>query len=77
MSEEHVTAVFGPPWIRDARQRAEQDLRKTEVIILALRRKLIAFDATLPNEYDGTAWQAIEEPWYPYSTSQPLSRFEA
>ncbi len=60
MSEEHVTAVSGPTYIRQARERERYELELARCIILALRRKLRDADPTLPNEYDGTAWMAIE-----------------
>ena len=41
-------------------QKEQKRMRQAERIVLALRRKLIALDPSLPIEYDGTAWAQIE-----------------
>lgn len=61
MSEEHVAAVLGPPWVRDALDYERAFHQQAEKTILALRRKLRAADPTLPNEYDGTTWSTLEQ----------------
>lgn len=63
MSEEHVTAVFGPPWVRDRVHNLQSDRVHAERVILALRRRLRELDPTLPDVYDGTAWATFEEIW--------------
>jgi hypothetical protein len=35
----------------------------TEKIVVALRKKLISLDPSLPQYYDGTAWAKIESEW--------------
>lgn len=37
---------------------------EAEHVILALRRKLREADPTLPIEYDGNSWRAVESPYY-------------
>jgi hypothetical protein len=60
VSDEHVTQVFGPPWIRRRVELLEQPWQESERIILTLRRRLRAADPSLPNVCDGKAWQEIE-----------------
>ena len=61
MSEEHVAAVFGPEWVREAREFERSRIAALEKALLSLRRMLIARDPTLPEDpYDGQAWQPFE-----------------
>lgn len=45
----------------DASDRARDRLWEAERVIIALRRRLIAIDATLPHEIDGESWQTLEQ----------------
>jgi hypothetical protein len=60
VSEEHVTQVFGPPWVRSRVENLEQHRRESERVVLALRRRLRATDPSLPDVYDGARWHKIE-----------------
>jgi len=59
MSQLDVHEIICP-----VRDRELEQLRRhrdgSQQVILALRRKLIETDSTLPDEYDGTAWMLIE-----------------
>ena len=63
MSEEHVTAVFGPPWVRDAMELYKAEAEGLKNALLACRRLARSMDATLPDIFDGPAWAEIEERW--------------
>jgi hypothetical protein len=63
VSEDDVQTVFGPQWVQDTLALERGMNAATRRIVLVLRRRLIAQDPTLPNEYDGTAWQKLEEEW--------------
>jgi hypothetical protein len=60
VSRADVDLVFGPIWerevelLRELRHAAEQD-------VLWLRRRLIAADPSLPNEYDGNSWYELRK----------------
>lgn len=62
MSEDHVTQVFGPPWVREARAHDREQLDWAMRIIPRLRALLREHDPTLPHPLDGTAWAKIEAP---------------
>ena len=59
MSQQDVHEIMCPYRDRELEQLKKQR-PEMEKIILALRRKLIAGDPTLPNEYDGTSWMPLE-----------------
>lgn len=64
MSEEHLTAVFGPEWVRERVEGQNLRIQALERTVVALRRKLRALDESLPSEYDGSAWFDLEQPWF-------------
>jgi hypothetical protein len=59
VSELHVHQVMCPIVERE-RDYLRDEVKNATRIIVALRRKLIAADPSLPNEYDGTAWVPFE-----------------
>ena len=59
MSQQHVHEIMCPIVERE-RDDLREAVKTATRIIVALRRKLIAADPSLPNEYDGTAWVPIE-----------------
>lgn len=61
MSEEHVTAVFGPPHVRESLDVHRTLLHDAHRRILTLRRLLHEHDPSFPDEYDVSAWRRIEE----------------
>lgn len=63
MAEEHVTAVFGPPWVRESLAFYKQRCKDQEKVVLSLRRLLKKYNPRLPNVYDGEAWHNIEKRW--------------
>jgi len=61
VSEEHVQAVFGPPWVRDNLDFYRERYYQAEGTIVRLRHALRKSDPSLPDACDGRAWQKIEE----------------
>jgi hypothetical protein len=62
MSQQDVHEIICPHRDREL-ERLRDERPRIEGIVLALRRKLIAADSTLPHELDGTAWMPIEDEW--------------
>ncbi len=59
MSAADVHAIMCP--LRDKELESLRKERQTaERIVLALRRRLLAIDSSLPNEYDGNGWVPYE-----------------
>jgi hypothetical protein len=63
MSEEHVAAVFGPAWVREARESDRLMLGEFEWRLLAIRHRMRALDLSLPWYFDGPAWHELEVEW--------------
>lgn len=62
LGQDRPPLYLDPVWAQNHSLRAE--LRLSEGVVLALRRKLREVDATLPSEYDGAAWELIEAPYW-------------
>lgn len=60
MSEEHLTAVFGPEWVRERVEGQNLRIKALERSLVAVRRMLRDKDPSLPIEYDGEAWFDLE-----------------